>query len=168
MEIRLAVSGDLSRLRAFYLDVVRQMEAQQLFLWDEIYPCCALEEDIAHARLHLLLENGRLLAAFALSPSHDGWDQISWQEPQAPACYLDRLAVSPRCQRQGLGLETLRQAAALAQAQNARFLRLFAANENIPAIRLYQKAGFRQGTGIYEEVIDQDLVIRQLGFELFL
>lgn len=35
-----------------------------------------------------------------------------------------------------------------------------------PAINLYLKNGFRQVDGIYEERIDDDLTLREYGFEI--
>ncbi|EFC99841.1 hypothetical protein CLOSTHATH_01950 [Hungatella hathewayi DSM 13479] len=37
---------------------------------------------------------------------------------------------------------------------------------NKPAIHLYMKNGFEQADGIYDEVIDDDLVLHEYGFEI--
>lgn len=36
---------------------------------------------------------------------------------------------------------------------------------NVPAIHLYIKNGFIRANGIYDEVIDKDLVLHEYGFE---
>ena len=36
---------------------------------------------------------------------------------------------------------------------------------NEPAINLYVKNGFKKAEGVYDEVIDDDLVLHEYGFE---
>jgi ribosomal protein S18 acetylase RimI-like enzyme len=59
-----------------------------------------------------------------------------------------------RCKKQGLAKE-----------KSAEYLRLFVVDRNEPAIRLYRKNGWNLAGGIYEEVIDEGLVLREYGFE---
>lgn len=165
MEWNLAVMDDLPRLTSFYQEVVCAMRENGLLIWDEVYPCCALEGDISRGRLYLLTEGPQVLSAFSLRPSHPGGKQVTWPYSAASPWYLDRLAVSAACRRRGLGLAALRQAAHLAGRLGGDALRLFAVAENIPAIQLYHKAGFHQAIGEYEEVIDAELTLHELGFE---
>ena len=59
----------------------------------------------------------------------------------------------------------LKEAKDLTKQAGARYLRLFVVDSNEPAISLYQKNGFETADGIYEEVIDDDLVLREYGME---
>lgn len=165
MEMRSAVPEDLPQLKAMYKEIVRQMQRDGLSVWDEVYPCEFLGEDIAQGRLYVLTRQKEIAAAFALCSGCEGARHVQWQEPQAPACYIDRLGVNPAVQRQGAGSEALQQAAALAGAQGAAYLRLFVVEGNRPARRLYEKNGFRQAGGFYDECIDEDLVLREFGLE---
>lgn len=165
MELRIATPEDLPQLKAMYREIVRQMEQSGLAVWDEVYPCEFLGEDIAGGRLYVLTRQGETAAAFALCAGCEGARHVQWQEPQAPALYLDRLGVNVACQRQGAGSEALQKAAALAGAQGAAYLRLFVVEGNGPARRLYEKNGFRQADGVYNERIDEDLVLREFGLE---
>lgn len=47
----------------------------------------------------------------------------------------------------------------------AEYLRLFVVDINEPAINLYVKNGFKKAEGVYDEVIDDDLVLHEYGFE---
>ena len=53
----------------------------------------------------------------------------------------------------------------VAQNCGAEYLRLFVVDINVPAIHLYIKNGFIRANGIYDEVIDKDLVLHEYGFE---
>ncbi|MEI3326362.1 MAG: hypothetical protein V8R64_07830 [Thomasclavelia sp.] len=47
-----------------------------------------------------------------------------------------------------------------------KYLRLFVVDNNKAAINLYQKAGLKRAAGIYEEAIDDNLTLYELGFEI--
>ena len=48
----------------------------------------------------------------------------------------------------------------------SEYLRLFVVDENYPAINLYKKTGFEKVDGIYDEVINNDFVLHEFGFEI--
>jgi len=68
--------------------------------------------------------------------------------------------------RKGFGSVSLKAAAEKAKEKDAKYLRLFVAEENGPAIRLYEKSGFKKADGVFDEKIDEKLTIREYGFEL--
>ena len=137
-------------------------------IWDEVYPRVCFPDDIAHGRLYVAEEDGALVSAFALCDFHPGAEAVGWRHGRGRALYLDRLGVRVEAQGRGLGGKTLRMAMALARERGAASLRLFAVDVNAPAIGLYRKSGFRQAEGVYLERIDDDLVLRELGFEIAL
>lgn len=165
MELKLASMKELPQLKVLYQELVQHMEQHDLHLWDEIYPCEFLENDIRQEQLYLLLEQAEILAAFALCQDNAGADQVGWRKQDAPAMYLDRLGVNVQYARTGIGSKVLEAARGLAKEMGADYLRLFVIDENIPAIRLYQKAGFEMAEGIYHEVIDEELTFHEFGFE---
>ncbi|WP_376774592.1 GNAT family N-acetyltransferase [Clostridium thailandense] len=71
--------------------------------------------------------------------------------------YLDCFGVNVNYSRQGIGSLMLKQ---------AKYLRLFVVDINKPAINVYLKNGFKQVDGIYEEKIDDGLILREYGFEI--
>lgn len=166
MEFRPARAADLPALVAMYRGIVGQMQRQGLSIWDEVYPCEFLQQDLELDRLHLLAEGGELLGAFALCDGCAGSGAVQWPNPHASALYLDRLGVNAAHQGRGLGGALLRRAAGLAAARGAGCLRLFAVESNLPALRLYRRHGFRQAEGVYLERIDAALTLREYGFEL--
>lgn len=51
MDFRPAGMRDLVQLKIMYRQIVQDMNAQGIRIWDEIYPCEFLEEDIKMNRL---------------------------------------------------------------------------------------------------------------------
>lgn len=80
----------------------------------------------------------RIGMAMASAHHHPVTEAFEW--------VLDSIAVLPEAQGQGVGQALLAQVQREAQAQGASQLRLFVAANNGPALRLYRKAGFGEGT----------------------
>ena len=167
MNLRLAKINDLSKLKAVYGNIIDNMNRNNISIWDDIYPCEFFSDDIENNRLYLLVEeNDIIVAAFALCESNAGEGYVKWEDTHDKALYLDRLGVNVDYSRQGIGSMMLKHAITLAKQRNAKYLRLFVVDINKPAINLYLKNGFRQVDGIYEEKIDDDVILREYGFEI--
>ncbi|MEF9952967.1 MAG: GNAT family N-acetyltransferase [Clostridium sp.] len=165
MNIRLANECDLQRLKEIYTKVVNHMKRENICIWDDVYPCEFLINDIKGNHLYLLVEDNNILGAFALSDSNSGEKYIQWNNPYAKALYIDRFAVNIDYIRQGIGGIMLQHAANITRDRGIEYLRLFVVEENIPAINLYTKNGFKKLNGVYEEHIE-DFVLREYGFEM--
>lgn len=167
MYLRLALLSDLTQIKDMYRSMIARMNANHINIWDDIYPCEFFGDDIKNKQLYVLLDSEEtLLAAFVLCPSNGGADSVRWEVQHANALYLDRLGVNAARQREGIGQAALREAADMARRLGAEYLRLFVVDDNEPAVRLYEKAGFQKAGGSYDEVIDDDLVLHELGFEI--
>ena len=165
MNFRLAVMQDLPRLKAMYEDIIQNMNNNQIQIWDDIYPCEFFDEDIKNNRLYVLYSNEELISAFVLCDTNLGEKSVEWQDNQRKSLYLDRLGVNVNYSRMGIGSLMLNKAKEVAQKCGAEYLRLFVVDINVPAIHLYIKNGFIRANGIYDEVIDKDLVLHEYGFE---
>lgn len=166
MDMRPASAKDLPGLKKMYMEIVADMGRRGLNIWDETYPVELLGADIEGGSLYVLEENGEIAAAFALCCKGPGRESVEWENKGAKALYLDRLGVSVWRLRRGVGSEALKKAAALAKEKGAEYLRLFVVDSNLPAIKLYERNGFHRAKGILEEKIDEDLILREYGFEL--
>ena len=166
MDLRLADMDDLPQLKAMYGKIIDNMNAQNIQIWDEIYPCEFFADDIKDKHLYIMEEYGVIVAAFVLCDSNAGARYVKWEKTQAKALYLDRLGVNVDYLRKGIGSRTLREAVVLARDKGAQYVRLFVVDINEPAISLYRKNGFKQVDGIYEEKIDDELVLHEYGFEI--
>jgi ribosomal protein S18 acetylase RimI-like enzyme len=168
MNFRLAVLSDLIQLKQTYAEIIQHMNNNQIPIWDDIYPCEFFEEDIKQNRLYLLTKHTEIIAAFALCSSHSGERHVNWENPDSKALYLDRLGINACYMGTGIGSQMLEKAKETAKALGADYLRLFAVDINTPAIRLYQKNGFWQADGFYDEVIDDEFVLHEYGYEICL
>ncbi|MCH3963259.1 MAG: GNAT family N-acetyltransferase [Clostridium sp.] len=167
MDLRLANINDLSKLKAMYENIIDDMIRNNIPIWDEIYPCEFFSDDIKNNRLYLLVEeHDDIVAAFALCESNAGESYMKWGNAHNKALYLDRFGVNVDYSRRGIGSIMLKHAIALTKQKNAKYLRLFVVDINKPAVNMYLKNGFRQIDGIYEERIDDNLILCEYGFEI--
>lgn len=166
MELRLAKKSDLPQIKSMFRKLIEHMNDTNIAVWDEIYPCEFFVNDIDHNALYLLTEQNDIAAAFVLCESNDGASHLEWKNRNGKAMYIDRLGVNVNFLRQGVGGAALKSAMELAKQKEASCLRLFVVDRNKPAISLYEKSGFQRAGGIYEEKIDDDLVLREYGFEM--
>lgn len=165
MEFRMASAADLPQLKTVYQGIVRHMEETGLAIWDEVYPCCCFPRDVEQGCLYVLTEGERIAAAFALGGENPGESYVKWKHSDGKAFYLDRLGVNVDYLRRGVGTLALQRAAERAAELGAGCLRLFVVDANAPAIALYRSTGFVRAEGVYDEVIDADLTLREFGYE---
>lgn len=166
MVFRSAAMRDLPQLKEMYKRIVKNMEAQGIPIWDDVYPSEFLAEDIEKQRLYVLLDKEETVSAFALCGTNAGEKAVQWQENGAKAVYIDRLGVDPRYAKKGMASFMLARAKEIAKASGAAYLRLFVVDINEPAIRLYRRNGFAKASGVYEEVFDDGFVLREYGYEI--
>lgn len=166
MDLRLAKKADLPELKSMYKKLIDNMNKNGIEIWDDIYPCEFLAEDIEENRLYVSVNEDEIVSAFALCNTNSGAEYVEWEDKRASALYLDRLAVNVDYLRKGIAGATLHNAILLAKESGAEYLRLFAVDTNIPAIKLYEKNGFIRAGGVYDEVIDEDLILREFGYEI--
>ena len=93
MIIRKAVKQDLPQLQVMYEAIIAHMYAQQICIWDAVYPCICFPEDIKQERMYVLQKDARILAAFALCEHNKGEQHVDWHLSGQKALYLDRLGV---------------------------------------------------------------------------
>lgn len=166
MDFRLAVMTDLPQIKNVYKEIIKSMNDNQIQIWDDVYPCAFFKEDIKNNRLYLLLNDDEVVAVFALCDTNAGERNIEWKYNCEKVLYLDRLGVNVNYSRKGIASLMLTKAKEVAKKLGAKYLRLFVVDTNKPAIRLYIKNGFIEATGIYDEVIADDLILHEYGYEI--
>ena len=164
MNIRLASMQDLGSLKQMYREIVHHMNENGIDIWDDVYPCEFLKDDIENGSLYVLDNDKQIVGAFALCESNDGEKYVQWKYDHP--MYIDRVGVHVHYLRQGIGSLLLKEAMKISKDKNKNCLRLFVVDINKPAIDLYKKNGFEEVEGIYDEVIDEDLVLHEYGFEV--
>lgn len=165
MKLRLATEKDLSEISRLFSAITRKLDSENICIWDEVYPDCAFPDDIKRKSLFVLEEDEKLISAFALCSPLDDEGSIVWKNPTAKGVYLFRFGVSPDCLNKGIGTYMLKEAERLAKERDGEYLRLLVVDYNIPAIKFYEKNGYKKAQGFY--VKDQDgLILKEFGYEL--
>lgn len=166
MLIRLAEMTDLKRLKYVFKNITDDMREKCGEIWNEYYPCELFEDDIKDNALYVYEEDGEILSAFALYTVNPAEEFIEWEDSKAKALYIDRFGVNIDFQRKGIGCKMLDFAVEKAKEKNIGFLRLFVVDRNFPAIKLYEKYGFKRMNGVFNEPIKEDIIYTEFGYEL--
>jgi len=119
--LRLASIDDLSQLKFIYKKIVDNMNSNNLEIWDDIYPCEFLKEDIENNRLYVLVKNNEIIGAFALCDSNAGEEYIKWENKHAKALYIDRFGINVNYLKKEMGSVMLKKAIALANHKKAKY-----------------------------------------------
>ena len=165
LEIRQAKESDLARVQAMYARLVARMDRDGWNVWSDTYPRDFVGKDVEQGQFYLLLEGDRLAGAFALPPHDNGEGDVPWRDSSAPARYLYRFGIAPEQGGQGLGKQALGKIEELCGALGARYLRLYVAYENQPAMGLYRKMGFSQRPGEFGEFLLDGTRLFEYAFE---
>lgn len=165
LHIRRAEPSDLPAVKEMYAALVARMDRDGWNVWSDNYPRDAVGEDIKKGWFYLLLAGETLCGAFALPPQDEGEGDVPWRDSSAPARYLYRFGIAPEQGGQGLGKQALGKIEELCGALGARYLRLYVAYENEPALALYRKAGFVQLPGEFGEFLLDGTRLFEYAFE---
>jgi ribosomal protein S18 acetylase RimI-like enzyme len=166
MEFRLAKEKDSGQLKDVYEKIIKEMNEANIQIWDNIYPCQFIEEDVKSKRLYIMLNDEEIISSFALCNTNTGEDSINWQSTSGKALYLDRFAVNVKYSKKGIGSLMLVMAKKVAKDLGAEYLRLFVVDINKPAIKFYEKNGFAKAAGIYYEKFDDGFELCEFGYEI--
>ncbi len=138
----LAQKERMDELFAFYQNVIAAMRHHGLREWEwGVYPSEQLiRRDIAEGSLYLMEEDGKLLAAFAISArQEEEYARVPWLFGVKPAT-LHRLAMAP--ESYGLGMAQRVMVFVKVQAQRLGFdsLRMDSSGENERMLKLFRSA----------------------------
>jgi GNAT superfamily N-acetyltransferase len=116
--------------------------------WTHPRVAALVASDAAAGRLYAVKGGAALLATFAICKEPDDYfATVVWEEPDAPARYLHRLAVDPALHGGGVGSWALHQAESIAAGEGARYLRLDALHKDERVVRFYGRLGYA-GRGV--------------------
>lgn len=166
MLFRLATKADLTGIKSVYLRILEDIKDTNLCIWDEEYPISCLSEDIDNECLHLLMDGDEIAGVVAICESAECDEKLQWMDKDAKALYLFRLGVNVNYKGKGIGNMLVQEATKSIKKRGIKYLRLFVVVDNVPAIRLYERNGFKKIDGIFEEHIDEDRILREYGYEI--
>ncbi len=146
--MKLMPATDLDLVRRLYTDVIdRTPDISAHARWaygkhprDEL-----LRTYIGNGELYLLSDDTGVLGAVALVMRQgDDYSDVSWAEtlPDDNVMTVHLLAVCPDCRGRRLGSAMLALAEDMARRAGKRAVRLDVLAANLPAIRMYERAGY--------------------------
>ena len=146
--IEKASLSHLDALTEFYDKVTDHLEATVNYpKWTKgVYPSReSIQRAIEDGVQYICTSDEKAVGAFILNRDPQGnYAAGEWTRniPEGEYMVIHTLAVSPDCPRQGIGQFMIVYAIELAKVQGCKGIRLDVVPDNIPARRLYEKAGF--------------------------
>lgn len=147
MNIRLAQKSDIDSLNILFKEVIRDLkEVKKVeMLWGDIYPFCEFDNDIENEKMYVVEDNNIVIGSFVLSDYDDpDYHDIKWNKERKRFLYLNRLAILPKEQRKGYAKATIKFIDNYAVENNYDIIRLTVYENNLNAIKLYEKNGFKK------------------------
>jgi ribosomal protein S18 acetylase RimI-like enzyme len=139
-----ATPADAREVHALLAAAGRALADQGYRNWDPPYPIERVERDVVEREVWLVRRDGAPIATYTLATSAArAYAPAPWADVEAPAAYLNRLAVAPTVQGQGIGAWCLDAIAARARALGARAVRCDVLAANAPLRRFYERHGYR-------------------------
>lgn len=138
MEFRRAKKEELETIYNLYKSVL----GSPYCVWDEDYPSWFdLNEDDERGTLYVMTENNQILGAISIIV-HNELDELDFWTLQ-DARELARVAVSPAHQGKGIAQKMVAEIAEVLRGQGVSSIHLLVAEANLPAQKVYEKAGFQ-------------------------
>ena len=149
ISVRRAGDDDLDRVETLYNELNDYLAVHDNGpRWRrEVYPLRShAEEGLASKSLYVAESGGRLAGSvILLQEQGEVYRQVRWQTDfDVPVAVVHILAVHPDFFGQGVGKALLDFAAGWGRRHGKKAIRLDTYEENFPAIRLYEKCGFKR------------------------
>lgn len=145
MNIRLAEDHEINTIMELYKAVVKEMNANGLFNWDEKYPSKEIvEKDIKNKCLYVFEEEGTIVALSAIDEKADEvYKCVHWHEKTSFFSF-HRIAVHPNFHGRGYAKKIIAFAEELGKKRGYKSMRIDAYCKNEKAIGLYEKLGYER------------------------
>jgi GNAT superfamily N-acetyltransferase len=144
LKYRRAAPGDVDPLHAIVAACGLHLHRTLgLSHWNPPYALDRMRKDAVEREVWIVWEDG--LAAGTFTIGHTpiaAYRPEIWSAPDAPALYLNRLAIPPRLQGRGLGRACMAEIERLAQTRHAEFVRLDAVTAHAALCDFYRKLGY--------------------------
>lgn len=146
MFYRLAEESDIEAICGLIKAAVSNMEEQQIFQWDDIYPAKEdFLDDIHKQQLYIGLLDGEAAVVYTVNKESDReYENGKWNYPDCEYRIIHRLCVNPAYQNRGIAKSTLAHIEQELRKSNIEAVRLDAFSENPFALSLYFNAGYEK------------------------
>ena len=146
--MRAARGDEFDRVRAFYYDLIVKMQGSPYHpKWQiGIYPEDSyLQRAVEAGQMYLACCEDQIVGAMILNQSANaGYEGVCWpvEAKDSEVMLIHTLGVLPEAGKQGVGGAMVQEAIRLAREAGMKALRLDVLVGNLPAEKLYRKAGF--------------------------
>jgi len=143
LEFSRATAADVAPLRAMLAACGRRLAEQGFLNWTTADPGARLPADVETREVYAVRDGGALCASLTLGrePMHP-YPLGFWPDGRVAALYLNRLAVHPARQGEGIGAECLRFAESRAATLGCEVVRLDVLTANAGLRRFYERLGY--------------------------
>lgn len=169
LTIRQAHAGEFEAVREFYTVLIDRIRNTRYYpRWQiGIHPSdLMLKSAVAQGEMYLALRGKQIIGAMIVNhTAGDGYNSAAWPTGASrnEALVIHVLGVMPEDGRKGVGTAMVEAAIRLGRAQNMKAIRLDVLKGNLPAVKLYLRAGF-----VYVETIKLFYEVTGLSeFELY-
>jgi ribosomal protein S18 acetylase RimI-like enzyme len=144
----LATRDDLDAVHALLATAGDALAAGGFDNWQPAYPMERLKADVAQGVVWAVRDaRGALVATYMLRTAPvRPYEGIAWAEPDANARYLNRLAVHPTRQGEGIGRWCMTHMAESCARDGATVIRCDVVLSNLALCRFYERNGY-EGRG---------------------
>ena len=140
--LSLAKIEDIDEIMTLYQSVIKTT----FTTWDDNYPSQELlKEDISKNSLYVLKLHNEIVAVSFFGTKDN--DDERWLFPLSKPMSVARICVSPNHQGKGIGTTFMKNLVDLAKIQGADGMHFHVCTKNPSAIKMYEKAGFKN-TGL--------------------
>ncbi len=145
-KIRNATMGDLNGINTLFRDVVDDIQnVKKINMWNTVYPFCEFEKDINNREMYIIEVEGEMIGSFTLSEYDDpDYYAINWTSNNKKWFSINRLVILPSEQGKGYAKMAMNYISDYAIKNNYEVIRLTVHKDNIYAITLYEKYGFKK------------------------
>lgn len=149
MELRLAKMEEVEELFPFYQEIFDSPYTT----WSEKYPTLdMLKRDCELKSLYVLTDGDEIIGSTVLIPENELEDLELGQLKDGTQREIGRLLIKTKYQGKGYVGEMVKRVEALLKEQKAGALQFLVAKRNIPALKAYEKLGYKNmGTAFLYE-----------------
>lgn len=137
---------DADEVMCLIKEVIIEMESQNIYQWDEIYPDYkTVLADLQSETMFGVVKNSEVAGIVVLNEEQSPeYSNIQWESDNNSVLVMHRLCVRPRFQKQGIAKQLLNFSEQLAMNSNYTSIRLDAFCRNHFALNLYINCGYNK------------------------
>ena len=135
---------ELNEIYNIYETAIKNMESNNIFQWDSVYPNKAvLTDDILKGEMHIGFLDDEIAVAYVLNHESDKqYCNGNWKYPRASYRIVHRLCVNPEFQKMGIGTLVMQHISKEVKETGIESIRLDCFTNNPQAIQMYKKLDY--------------------------